>query len=123
MDRLENEIKSVKDRVGQMKPMLLVLHRSVIDMDRNQERLEHLVSISKESATDLEKRLTVLAEYVHNMGQHLNGAIERINSLHQGLKELSTDLEYDETVSNSDEEFDLEDKNEGFQTEGKNKKQ
>ena len=74
MDRLENEIKSVKDRVGQM-------------------------------------------------GQHLNGAIERINSLHQALKELAKDLEYDETMSNGDEEFDLEDKDEGFQTEGKIKKQ
>ena len=84
-------------------------------MDRNQERIEHQVSISKESATDLEKRLSVLAEYMHNMGQHLNGAIERINNLLQGLKELATDLEY--------EEFDLEDKNEGFQTEGKIKKQ
>ena len=120
MDRLENEIKSVKDRVSQMKPMLLVLHRSVIDMDRNQEHIEHRVSVSEESSTGLEKRLAVLEEYVNNMCQHLNGAVERINTLHQYLKELTKDLECDETIPNSDEEFDLEDMDEGFETEAKN---
>ena len=56
------------------------------------------------------------------MGQHLNGAIERINGLHQALKELVKDLEYDE-MSTSDEEFGLEDKDVEYQTEGKIKKQ
>ena len=119
MDRLENEIKSVKDKVRQMKPMLLVLHRSVIDMDRNQDHIEHRVSVSEESSTDLEKRLTVLEEYVSNIYQHLNGAVERINTLHQCLKELTKDLECDETMPNSDEEFELEDMDERFETEAK----
>ena len=83
MDTLENEI-----------------NRSVIDVDRNQECLEHEVSIC-----NLEKRLCKLKEYVNAMGQHLNGAIERINSLHQALKELANDLEYDEATSTCDEEL------------------
>ena len=119
MDKLENEIKTVKDRVSQMKPMLLVLHRSVIDVDRNQESLEHQVSICKQGSTTLEKRLCALKKYVDDMGQHLNGAIERINDLHQALKK---DLEYDE-MSICDEEIGLEDKDVECQTEGKIKKQ
>ena len=116
MDTLENEIKIVKDNVSQMKPMLLVLHRSVIDVDRNQECLEHEVFVCKQCSTDLEKRLCALEEYVNAMGQNLNGAIDRINDLHQTLEELKNDLEYDE-------EFGLEDKDMECQTEGKIKKQ
>ena len=120
MDKLKNEIKSVKDRVSQMKPMLLILHRSVTDMDRSQEQIDHRVSVSEENSTWLEKRLTALEEYIVNMGQHLNGAIERINAIHQYLKEQEKDLRCDETIPSSDEEFDLEDMNEKFETKGKN---
>ena len=100
--------------------MLFVLHRSVINMDRNQEHIEHRVSVSEESSTDLEKGLAVLEEYVNNLCQYFNGAIERINTLHQRLKELTKDLECNETMPNSDEEFDLEDMDERFETEAKN---
>ena len=62
MDKLENEIKTVKDRVSQMKPMLLVLHRSVIDVDRNQESLEHQVSTCKQGSTTLEKKTVCIGE-------------------------------------------------------------
>ena len=118
MDKLENEIKAVKDRVTQMKPMLLVLHRSVIDVDRNQESLEHQVSICKQDSTTLEKRLCALEKYVDDMTELLNGAIDRIIDLHQALKEIKTDLEYDE-MSTCDEE----DNTAECQTEGKIKKQ
>ena len=118
MDKLENEIKTIKDRVSQMKPMLLVLHKSVIDVDRNQESLEHQVSTCKQDSTTQEIRLRALEKYVDDMREVLNGAIDRINDLHQALKEIKTDLEYDE-MSSCDEE----DNTAECQTEGKIKKQ
>ena len=121
MDRLVKEIKTVKDRLSQMEPMLLMLHRSVKDMDRNEEHIEHRLSVSEECSEDLGKRVAVLEEYVGLIHVHVNGAIERINTLHQCLKELTNeDLECDETIKDSsDDEFELEDMDEKFETEAK----
>ena len=116
MNTLKNEIKSVNDRVSRMKPILLGLHKSIIEMDKNQDHLDHRVSVSEENSTGLNQRLAILEEYVYGMAEHLNGAIERINTIHQYLKEKEQNLECDETIISSDEEFDLDDMNNRFET-------
>ena len=120
MDRLENEIKTVKDRLSQIEPVLLMLHGNVKDVDRNQEQIEHRLYVTEESSEDLGKRVTVLEEYVGMIHAYVNGAIVRINTLHQCLKELTNeDLQCDEKIKDSDDEFDLDDMNEKFETEAK----
>ena len=113
MDRLENEIKTVKDRLSQIEPMLLMLHGNVKDVDRNEEQIEHRLYVTEESSEHLGKRVAVLEEYVGMIYEHVNGAIVRINTLHQCLKELTNeDLQCDEKIKDKDDEFDLDDMNE-----------
>ena len=106
MNTLKNQIKLVNDRVSRMKPVLLGLHKGIVEMDKNQDHLDHRVSVSEEESTALYQRLTLLEEYVHSMAGHVNDAIERINALHQYLKEMERNLECDETLVSSDEDFD-----------------
>ena len=117
MNRLENEIKTVKDRLSQIEPMLLMLHGNVENVDRNQEQIEHQLYVTEESSEDLGKRVAVLEKYVGIIYEHVNGAIERINTLHQCLKELTKeDLECHETLKDSDDEFDFDDIDEKIET-------
>ena len=120
MNTLKNEIKSVNDRVSRMKPLLFVLHRTVTDMNKDQDHMDHRVSVCEETSNGLEQRLAVLEKYVFDMADHLNGTIERINALHLYLKEQEQSLECDEQMSSSDEEFDLDDMNKNFKTMAKN---
>ena len=120
MNTLKNEIKSVNDRVSRMKPLLFALHKAATDMDKNQDHMDHCVSVCEETSNDLGQRLAVLEKYVFDMADHLNGAIERINALHLYLKNQEQSLKGDEQMSSSDEEFDLDDMNKNFETRAKN---
>ena len=117
MDRLENEIKTVKDRLNQIEPVLVMCYGDVKDVDRNQEQIEHRLSVNKESSEGLEKRIAVLEEYVGIIYKYVNDAIVRVNTLHECLKELTyKDLQCHETLKDSDDEFDLDNMDEKIET-------
>ena len=103
MDRLKKEIKTVKNRLNQIEPMLLMLNENVENVDRNTEQIEHRLCVNEE---DLGKRVAALEKYIKIIYEHVNGAIERVNTLHQYLKELTN-----ETLPDSDDEFSFDEFN------------
>ena len=107
MNKLKNEIETVKKRIGETRRELLAVLRCVIKLDKHHEGIEHQIFTLQENYTWMDKRLTGLEEYIHGMADHLNGAIERINAIHMYLKEQEEQsLKCNEVLINSDEEFD-----------------
>ena len=112
MNKLKNDIETVKKCIRQTRRQFLVVLREVMKMIRAEEGIEHRLSTLQESYTTMDKRLTGIEEYVHNMADHLNGAIERINAIHMYLKEkeeAEQSLRCYEALLSSDEEFDFDD--------------
>ena len=100
--------------------MLLMCYTGVKDVGRNQEHIEHRLSINE----DLEERMTALEEYMGTIHKHVNETIIRVNAIHRYLKELTDeDLQCDEKIEDSDDEFNLDDMNEKFEQEVKQLKQ
>ena len=110
MYRLEREIKTLKDRLGQIESNLQLCYTSNDDVTRNQEQIEHRLNNVEETTKDLVKKVEMLREDVVVTGEYLNNAITRINDLHQCLnKLLDKDLKCNEKMCSSDDESDLDD--------------
>ena len=95
MNKLKNDIEAVKTCICQTRREFLVVRRDVMKLDKHQEGIEHQISTLQENYTSMDKRLMTLEKYVYNMASHLNGAIERINTLHMYLKEKEEEEEFD----------------------------
>ena len=114
MNRLEREITTLKDRLGQIELNLLLCNTSNDEVVRNQEQMEHRLNNFEESTEDFGKKVAMLQEDVGLIHEYLNNAITRINDLHQCLNErVNKDLRCYEKMSASDDddddEFDLDD--------------
>ena len=106
MNKLKNEIETVKKCIGKTRRQFLVILREVMEMMRDKEGIEHQIFTLQENYACMDKRLTVLENYTHGMADHLNGAIERINAIHMYLKEKEEEsLKCNEALLSSDEEF------------------
>ena len=122
MNRLEQEITKLKDRLDQIESNLLLCCTNNDEVVRNQEPMEHTLYNVEELAEDLVKKVEMLREDVVVTGEYLNNAISRINCLHQCLNELlNKDLRCNEKMSTSDDddddEFDLDDCSERIESE------
>ena len=111
MNRLEREIKTLKDRLGQIEFNLLSCNTCNDEVVRNQEQMEHRLNNVEELTEDLGKKVAMLQEDVELISEYLNNAITRINDLHQCLNDqVNKDLRCYEKMSDSDDdEFDLDD--------------
>ena len=116
MDKLKKEIKAVKDKLNHIEPVLVMCYTDVKDVGRNQEHIEHRLSINE----GLEKRMTALEEYMGTLHKHVNEAIVRVNTFHQCLKVLTNeDLQCNEKIEDSNDEFNMDDTDEKIETEAK----
>ena len=106
MNKLKDEIETVKKCIRQTRRQFSVVLEEVIKMTRAEEGIEHRLSTLQENYATMDKRLTGIEDYVHNMAEHLNGAIERINAIHMYLKEKEDEAE--QSLS-GDEEFNFDD--------------
>ena len=86
-------METVKKHIRETRRQFLVILREVVKMMRAEEGVEHQLFTLNENYTAMDKRLTGLEEYIHNMAEHLNGAIERINAIHMYLKEEEFDFD------------------------------
>ena len=89
MDKLKKEIKGIKDKLNHIEPVLVMCYTDVKDVGRNQEHIEHRLSINE----DLEERMTALEEYMGTVHKHVNETIIRVNTIHRYLKELTDEDE------------------------------
>ena len=118
MDKLKKEIKGIKDKLNHIEPVLVKCYTDTKDVGRNQEYIEHRLSINE----CLEERMTALEEYMGTVHKHLNETIIRVNAIHRYLKEQE-DLQCYEKIEDSDDEFSLDDMDEKFEQEVKSLKQ
>ena len=116
MNRLEQEITTLKNRLDEIEWNLVLSNESNYEAVRNQEQMEHRINNLEESNEDLGKKVMMLREDVVLIGEYLNNAITRINDLHRCLNELADkDLWCNEKMGVSDDddddddEFDLDD--------------
>ena len=104
MYRLEREIKTLKDKLGQIESNLQLCYTSSDDVGKNQEQLEHRLHNVEETTKDLVKKVELLREDVVMTGEYLNNAITRINDLHKCLNMICNGGDESDT-----DEFDLDD--------------
>ena len=110
-------MKLVKACVCQMRRELQVVRGDVMMLDKVEEGVEHKISILEEKYTNMDKRLMVLEKYMCDMASHVNGAIERINTLHVYLQKQQEETEQ---CLSSDDEFDFDEYEPKDVTMGKN---
>ena len=80
MNKLKNEIETVKKCIRETRRQFLVILREVMEMMRANEGIEHQTFILQENYTWMDKRLTGLETYIHGMADHLNGATNKCNT-------------------------------------------
>ena len=114
MNRLEPEIIALKDSIKEIQACLIVSHERGKEAEKNQEALEHRVSVLEDicvlAVEGIEQRVKFVEQNVEILDKNMTAAITRINDLHKCLKSLANnDLRCKEELDNSDEEFDLSD--------------
>ena len=115
MNRLGQEISTLKNRLEEIECSLILSNASNNEVARNEEQMEHRLSNLEELCEGMEKMVTCLQEDVGLIREYLNNAITRINDLHRCIDEANKDLWCSETMGSSDDddgEFDLDDYNE-----------
>ena len=114
MDKLKQEIKSIKNTLNTLKPGLVMCHTHIKDVEKTQEYIENRLSVNE----NLGERITRLEEYIDVVYKHLNITITRVNTITTYLKEMeiSDDELFEEEenlkeMENSDDElFEQEEK-------------
>ena len=111
LNKLEPEIKELKNKVNDLESCLIVSNVRVNEEEKNGEQLEHRVNNIEDSHDDLKKKVIMLQQDVTQLGEYLNTAITRINLLHECLnKAIDKDLRCYEYMVSSDDDDDNDEK-------------
>ena len=115
MNRLEPEIIALRYSIQEIQSVLIDSNERGKEAEKNQEQLEHRVTLLEDLSVQTEERVKDIEDKVELLHKHLNAAITRINDLHKWLDSFTDkDLRCDEKLDvsdDSDEEFDLSDYN------------
>ena len=115
MNRLEPEIIALRYSIQEIQSALIDSNERGKEAEKNQEQLEHRVTLLEDLSVQTEERVKDIEDKVELLHKHLNAAITRINDLHKWLDSFTDkDLHCDEKLDvsdDSDEEFDLSDYN------------
>ena len=110
MNRLEPEIIALRYSIQEIQSALMESNERGKEAEKNQEQLEHRVSVLEDFSVQTEERVKAVEDNVELLHKHLNGAITRINELHKWLNcFMDKDLHCYEEMPVSDEEFDFSD--------------
>ena len=82
MDKLKKDIKKIKNTLNVFEHGLVMCHDSIKDGERNDEYIEHRLSVNENH----EARLTRVEAYLNVLHKHLNDTISRVNDIHTYLK-------------------------------------
>ena len=105
MARLEQEIATLKNRLGEIEWDLQLYNICNDEVIKNQEQMEHRLHNIEESHKDMGEKISLIQKDVGQICEYLNNAIARINDLHQCLN-LLCDEKMD--GSNDDDDDDAE---------------
>ena len=105
LNRFEPEIEKLKNKVEHIETCLILSNVRENDAEKYNEQLEHRVNNAEDSHKDLEKMVIMLNQDVKQIQEYVNGAITRINELHECLNKcLNKDLWCNEKLVISDDD-------------------
>ena len=99
MDKLKKDIKTIQNTLHVFEHGLVMCENRIKDGERNDEYIEHRLSINENH----EARLTRVEAYLDVLHKHLNNTIQRVNEIHMYLKRQDLWC-YEEMQSSDDEE-------------------